>query len=1077
MPSRVAKRGLSTKESIVTAGHGGHSGSGTYVRPGGGYVYLEEDLTNGQVMDVTDKYVVTEPSRRHMRHMQAPVKTLTTNGSMISAEPSLISMPRHRQEKIVTRVLPANQQIQRVAQRRVVSPQVVQGGYRTVIDSSRGVMMNGGQQIIRQSQPSARYIQNQQVIREVQPSARYVQSSQVIREERPSQRYIQNPQMVQQVVRRSAPGQKYYVSRSSDYTSGSSSDSSTSDSDEERTVISKGEVVHAVIRDNWTFSKREPKEEKIVTSVKTKKGQKDDDASSSASSSSLESRKLKILEQVRDNGVENGQVIVNDNGTPVIVKMRGNKKNKKEKKGKKEKKKAEVDRILKALSEGMVLHKIKDGGILYPRKFILDTQNMKLRYTGSEKKFRKKKTSWDLSNIREVREGEKDYAKRLEPFDRGRCIAVIFGANHHTLHLLTESKPERDMWLKGLRFAQNMEQYMDQKEQTDKWIRDAFMMADKNNDERLDFEEVLKLLKQLNADMDKKYVHELFDKADTNKGVGERSTLDSEEFVHFYHSVTERIEIEEIFLKYDGGKGYFSADDLQRFMKEQQKENVSEDQAKEYIAAYEPQKNMQLEDQMSLIGFRCFLCSKDQQIFKPAHTRVYQDMNRPVTHYFVNSSHNTYLAEDQLKGPSKVEAYITALSNGCRCVELDCWDGPDDEPVIYHGYTLTSKILFHDVISAIKEYAFQASPYPVILSIENHCSVKQQAVMANKINAIFGDLLYAPEEPPATIPSPSDLMGKIILKGKRLATVGNAVPENEEEHEVSDEDEAAEVQDATTQEKERAPKKKSKLKLSPKFSAAIGMKAVSYKGIEETLATDGMFASIGENKVLKIIDHDPEGLNKLSQKLFVRTYPAGSRTDSSNYNPTPMWNVGCQVVALNFQTGGEPLQLNHGKFMDNGGCGYILKPQFLLSSDKFGIVTEKIKNPKRRKLIVKIISAYQIPKPNNSKKGEIIDPFVKIEIHGVKSDQQSVKTSVKNNNGFKPRWDEVVRFKISVPELALVRLVIYDHDRYLDDFIGYNVVPVLSMQEGYRHIPLFSKNGDKMPQALVFVHIEFEDDL
>ncbi|CAG2246501.1 PLCD [Mytilus edulis] len=288
------------------------------------------------------------------------------------------------------------------------------------------------------------------------------------------------------------------------------------------------------------------------------------------------------------------------------------------------------------------------------------------------------------------------------------------------------------------------------------------------------------------------------------------------------------------------------------------------------------------------------------------------------------------------------------------------------------------------------------------LDRENHCSVKQQAVMANKINAIFGDLLYAPEEPPATIPSPSDLMGKIILKINfsvddywllssflrvRLATVGNAVPENEED-----------------------------------------MRSVARMGqLRYRMRLRGRRAGTKEkskNKVLKIIDHDPEGLNKLSQKLFVRTYPAGSRTDSSNYNPTPMWNVGCQV----------------GRF-------------------------------------IVIISAYQIPKPNNSKKGEIIDPFVKIEIHGVKSDQQSVKTSVKNNNGFKPRWDEVVRFKISVPELALVRLVIYDHDRYLDDFIGYNVVPVLSMQEGYRHIPLFSKNGDKMPQALVFVHIEFEDDL
>ena len=30
-----------------------------------------------------------------------------------------------------------------------------------------------------------------------------------------------------------------------------------------------------------------------------------------------------------------------------------------------------------------------------------------------------------------------------------------------------------------------------------------------------------------------------------------------------------------------------------------------------------------------------------------------------------------YLAEDQLKGPSKVEMYITALTKGCRCVECE----------------------------------------------------------------------------------------------------------------------------------------------------------------------------------------------------------------------------------------------------------------------------------------------------------------------------------------------------------------------------------------------------------------------
>ena len=51
-------------------------------------------------------------------------------------------------------------------------------------------------------------------------------------------------------------------------------------------------------------------------------------------------------------------------------------------------------------------------------------------------------------------------------------------------------------------------------------------------------------------------------------------------------------------------------------------------------------------------------------------------------------------------------------------------------PFIYHGHTLTSKIKFLDVIKTINDHAFIASEYPVILSIEDHCSLPQQRKMA-----------------------------------------------------------------------------------------------------------------------------------------------------------------------------------------------------------------------------------------------------------------------------------------------------------------------------------------------------------
>jgi phosphatidylinositol phospholipase C delta len=69
--------------------------------------------------------------------------------------------------------------------------------------------------------------------------------------------------------------------------------------------------------------------------------------------------------------------------------------------------------------------------------------------------------------------------------------------------------------------------------------------------------------------------------------------------------------------------------------------------------------------QMTKDGFLMYLLSADGNAFSLAHRRVYQDMNQPLSHYLVSSSHNTYLLEDQLTGPSSTEAYIRCGPGNC----------------------------------------------------------------------------------------------------------------------------------------------------------------------------------------------------------------------------------------------------------------------------------------------------------------------------------------------------------------------------------------------------------------------------
>lgn len=74
---------------------------------------------------------------------------------------------------------------------------------------------------------------------------------------------------------------------------------------------------------------------------------------------------------------------------------------------------------------------------------------------------------------------------------------------------------------------------------------------------------------------------------------------------------------------------------------------------------------------LSFHGFCKFMFSDANSIINPRMTQVYQDMDRPLTEYYVHSSHNTYLVGNQLTSDSKAFRYLEDLYDGVRCVELD----------------------------------------------------------------------------------------------------------------------------------------------------------------------------------------------------------------------------------------------------------------------------------------------------------------------------------------------------------------------------------------------------------------------
>jgi len=226
-------------------------------------------------------------------------------------------------------------------------------------------------------------------------------------------------------------------------------------------------------------------------------------------------------------------------------------------------------------------------------------------------------------------------------------------------------------------------------------------------------------------------------------------------------------------------------------------------------------------------------------------------------------------------------------------------------------------------------------------------------------------------------------------------------------------------------------------------------------------------SSNSELKIKKFYKNEAEKLTAHNVVFLSRTYPKGTRFDSSNYMPTESWAMGCQLTALNYQTADVPMFLNTGKFMDNGKCGYLLKsPPLLPTNNKVSTEIDAID------ITVKILSGWQLPKVSMTMKGEVIDPYLNIKLIGIDGDNAHYKTKVVNNNGFHPIWDEEVKFRVQRRDLAILLIQVYDEDKLSkNDFVAFASFPVTAIRNGYRSVQLYNSKFEEVVGSSLLIHI------